>query len=350
MFSISPKGGRRQAGAAFVPKAGGPILLPHKTVIPWFKPPPPLISKGPQAKTSYKMAWALVTPASRGIGHALARHLLQTTPAGVPIVATTRTEPDQTRSSILAGLDVPASSASRLDVQRCDLNSESSIRALAAHCGRRYHGPDQDPHAHLRLAFCVPGMLVPERAPEKIDHDSALATLRLNLLAPMMLAKHFVPFLPGRKKKKNEEVGGGSPGQRRRQQQQQQQSPPDNKVEGLNDLAVMAFMSARVGSISDNARGGWYSYRCSKAGLNQLVRTLDLHLKMTGAGAGAAVCVGLHPGTVKTDLSREFWATTPPDRLFDPRFSAERLADLVTRLDVAMGGRCWDWKGDEIMP
>lgn len=35
------------------------------------------------------------------------------------------------------------------------------------------------------------------------------------------------------------------------------------------DVAVVANISARVGSISDNRLGGWHSYRSSKAALNQ---------------------------------------------------------------------------------
>lgn len=169
-------------------------------------------------------------------------------------------------------------------------------------------------------------MLVPERAPDKIQHDSALETLKLNLLAPMMLAKYFVPLLPKKAPAKE----------------------PLPKIQGLNDLAVLAFMSARVGSISDNARGGWYSYRSSKAGVNQLVKSLDISLRMSSAGK--AVCVGLHPGTVKTDLSRDFWGGVPKEKLFESAFSAERLVEVVKGLEAGMGGRCWDWKGEEIMP
>lgn len=33
--------------------------------------------------------------------------------------------------------------------------------------------------------------------------------------------------------------------------------------------AVVASLSARVGSIGDNRLGGWHSYRASKAALNQ---------------------------------------------------------------------------------
>lgn len=35
------------------------------------------------------------------------------------------------------------------------------------------------------------------------------------------------------------------------------------------DVAVVANLSARVGSIGDNRLGGWHSYRSSKAALNQ---------------------------------------------------------------------------------
>ena len=35
------------------------------------------------------------------------------------------------------------------------------------------------------------------------------------------------------------------------------------------DFAVVANLSARVGSIGDNRLGGWHSYRSSKSALNQ---------------------------------------------------------------------------------
>ena len=181
----------------------------------------------------------------------------------------------------------------------------------------------KDGTAHLRLAFCVPGMLVPERSPEKIEYDSALQSLKLNLLAPMMLAKYLTPFLP-------------------------RKSAHLERIEGVNDAAVMAFMSARVGSISDNGRGGWYSYRSSKAGVNQLAKSLDIHLKMRSGEK--AMSVALHPGTVKTGLSKEFWESTPKDKLFEAGFAAERLVEVVRGVDEGKRGRCWDWKGEEVMP
>ena len=61
------------------------------------------------------------------------------------------------------------------------------------------------------------------------------------------------------------------------------------------ERAVIANISARVGSIEDNRLGGWYSYRASKAALNQIVHGAALEMKRQDKGA---VLVALHPGTV----------------------------------------------------
>ena len=61
--------------------------------------------------------WALVTPASRGIGLELARRLLQTT--NVSVVATARGDLDQTREAVLSGL--PTVDEDRLHVLRIDV-------------------------------------------------------------------------------------------------------------------------------------------------------------------------------------------------------------------------------------
>ncbi|EXJ83782.1 hypothetical protein A1O1_07409 [Capronia coronata CBS 617.96] len=269
------------------------------------------------------MAWTLVTPASRGIGMALTRRLLQTLPASVPIVATARSDQSGVKERLVSSLDLSAAQVSRLDVQKCDVLSESSIANLAGYCKERYGDRSKNKSSHLRLGLMIPGMLVPERAPDKIEYDAALETLKLNLLAPMMLVKHFCRFLP-------------------------RKSATLEPLDAMPDSAVLALMSARVGSISDNRLGGWYSYRSSKAGLNQLVKSTDIYLRMQSAAN--AMCIGLHPGTVKTGLSEEFWESTPKERLFTPEFSAERLMDVVACVQEAGRGRCWDWEGKEIPP
>lgn len=67
--------------------------------------------------------------------------------------------------------------------------------------------------------------------------------------------------------------------------------------------AVIANMSARVGSIGDNSLGGWYSYRASKTALNQLTKTMSLECARRKMNVA---CILLHPGTVDTDLSLPF--------------------------------------------
>lgn len=274
------------------------------------------------------MAWVLVTPSSRGIGAASTRHLLRTTSAGVPIVATCRSSDLKgTREKLLDGLpDLSTAQCERLDVRHCDVLQEASIAELAGYCKERYgdtKGGKRDKQAHLRLGMVVPGMLVPEKAPDKVDYETALETLRLNLLAPMMLVKHFAPLLP----RKSMKLEG---------------------VEGLPAQAVLGLMSARVGSIGDNRLGGWYSYRASKAAVNQLAKSVDIYLQMQSKDN--AMCVSMHPGTVKTGLSQQFWDSTPKEKLFSPEFAAESLIEVLKGIGVEGRGRCWDWQGKEIPP
>ncbi len=63
------------------------------------------------------MAWSFVSPASRGIGLALTRHLLQTSRA--PVLATARSDPDGVRKSILD--DLEGVDESRLTVLELDV-------------------------------------------------------------------------------------------------------------------------------------------------------------------------------------------------------------------------------------
>ncbi|KAF2499564.1 NAD(P)-binding protein [Lophium mytilinum] len=267
--------------------------------------------------------WSLVSPASRGIGFALARHLLGTSNA--PLVATTRTDLDKTKEELLAGLD--GVDEGRLTVLKVDVLDESTISAAAAHCTSQFPPTATPPH-HLHLAFIIPGLLFPEKSPAQIDAADALLTFRTNTLGPMLMLKHFSPLLP----RKSTVLD----------------SSDVDVLKGLPAVPTAAFMSARVGSISDNRLGGWYSYRASKAGLNQVVKTFDNHLRT--ASGEKAVAVGLHPGTVKTGLSKEFWGSTKKEKLFDVDWVAERLVEVVRGVGVTGRGKCWDWEGKEVPP
>lgn len=103
---------------------------------------------------------------------------------------------------------------------------------------------------------------------------------------------------------------------------------------------VIAVLSARVGSISDNRLGGWYSYRSSKAALNMFLKTASVEYARRAPGVKL---VAFHPGTTDTELSRPFRSGVPDGTLFSPEFVAQRLAVLLDEL-VADGDLSFvDW-------
>ncbi|KAF2017462.1 short-chain dehydrogenase/reductase-like protein [Aaosphaeria arxii CBS 175.79] len=273
--------------------------------------------------------WSLISPASRGIGLALTRQVLQTT--NVPVVATARKDLDAVKRDILKGLDV---NPDRLKMLEVDFLEESTLAAAAAACKEAF---PLDSH-HLHLSFILPGILFPEKSPAQIDADSTLLTFRTNTIGPMLMLKHFSPFLPRKASKQNAKSSNRS----------SEEDGPSALHEGLPPSAIMALMSARVGSVSDNRLGGWYSYRASKAAVNQVVKTFDNHLRNTSGDR--AFAVGLHPGTVKTEFSREFWGNVREGKLFGADHAAERLLDVIKGIGVEGRGRCWDWEGKEVLP
>ncbi|KAI0769037.1 hypothetical protein BD413DRAFT_478115 [Trametes elegans] len=269
--------------------------------------------------------FVLISPATRGLSLALIRHYLRETT--LPVVGTFRPHPpttsaseprteDSVRTHILRPL--PDVDPARLRLLPLDFTSEASI-AAAANALAAALPPDT--HAYIRVAFFLAGVLHPERQPGDLALERIAETFQLNVIAHLLLIKHFARFLPP----------ANAP------------QLPGTQAE----LAKWVHVSARVGSISDNALGGWYSYRASKAALNQAVRTFDLHLQ---AKRLPAIAVGVHPGTVKTDLSKAFWSSVKPGKLFEPPYAAERLAEVVRGLGAGQRGRIWDWKGEEVKP
>ncbi len=103
-----------------------------------------------------------------------------------------------------------------------------------------------------------------------------------------------------------------------------------------------AALSARVGSIGDNALGGWYAYRAAKAALNQLIRTAAIEIARTHP---QAVVAALHPGTVETALGPQYRAGHPS---ITPTQSAAALLAVLDRLTPADSGGFFDWKGERI--
>jgi NAD(P)-dependent dehydrogenase (short-subunit alcohol dehydrogenase family) len=105
----------------------------------------------------------------------------------------------------------------------------------------------------------------------------------------------------------------------------------------------VAVLSARVGSIGDNALGGWYSYRAAKAGLNQIVHTAAIELARSHP---AAVLVALHPGTVDTALTRGRTGGHAPLQATE---AAARLVAVLDGIGPAGSGGFFDWRGEPVV-
>ncbi|MCV3271441.1 SDR family NAD(P)-dependent oxidoreductase [Roseobacter sinensis] len=101
--------------------------------------------------------------------------------------------------------------------------------------------------------------------------------------------------------------------------------------------AVLAVLSARVGSICDNRIGGWVSYRSAKAAVNQIVHTTSIELSRTHK---QSICVALHPGTVATPFTQKYLGRHPSVL---PAEAAENLLQVVEQLSPAETGQFFDW-------
>ena len=107
--------------------------------------------------------------------------------------------------------------------------------------------------------------------------------------------------------------------------------------------SVFATLSAKLGSIGENKMGGWYSYRASKAVLNQLVRTAAVEL---GRRHPDSICVALHPGTVDSGLTSPF--TTAGLDVQSPYSAADRLLVVIDCLSRGDFGCFLDYRGERI--
>ncbi len=163
------------------------------------------------------------------------------------------------------------------------------------------------------LINCV-GMLhddvhQPEKSIRNLDPEHFMRSMQVNCLPTLLLGKHALPAL--------------------------RRSP----------AAVFATISARVGSISDNGLGGWYSYRSSKAALNMSLKCLSIEWARTARNIRV---VALHPGTTDTALSQPFQRNVPEGKLFPAAKTARLLIEQIERLHDQPSGRFIAYDGEEI--
>nr|WP_281373865.1 SDR family NAD(P)-dependent oxidoreductase [Parvularcula dongshanensis] len=234
-------------------------------------------------------ARAAVFGASGGIGEAFVRALVQ----------------DDSVAEVHAFSRRPIPSVGKVTGLVCDPLNEDDLAGAAG--GLRAGGP-------LDLVICAVGTLhgdgyAPEKAFGQLTPGAFEEVMRINALAPALVAKHTWPLLTEKRPSR------------------------------------LALLSARVGSIADNRLGGWHSYRASKAALNMLIRGLSIEVARKNENA---VVVGLHPGTVDTPLSQPFQRGVPEGKLFTPDYAAGAMLDVLAALGPEASGGVFDYAGESV--
>jgi len=123
--------------------------------------------------------------------------------------------------------------------------------------------------------------------------------LNVNLIAPALVVKSFLPALKA------------------------------------SQMRKVVNVSAWNGSIAHNT-GGLLAYRCSKAGLNQLTKTLAIETATLGV-----TVVAVNPGWVRTDMGG-------PDAPIAPEDGARRLYDFIANVSFDDSGKFLEVDGAPI--
>lgn len=146
----------------------------------------------------------------------------------------------------------------------------------------------------------------PEKSLGALQPDVLAKSFALNAIGPLMVLRHFSPLL-------------------------------------ATGPSIYAKLSARVGSIADNRKGGWYGYRASKAALNMFLQTAAIELQRKQPGLRV---VALQPGTVRSKLSQPFSAGVA--KLLEPAESVTGMLTTLHALQARQGAHFVDYQGQEI--
>jgi len=166
----------------------------------------------------------------------------------------------------------------------------------------------------ISLIFDATGILhdknsnqMPEKTYKNINYNFMKKNFEINVMGPALIMKHYLPLLD------------------------------------QTDKSIFATLSAKVGSIADNRYGGWYSYRASKAALNQMIKTASIELKSKNKNA---ICLAIHPGTVVSKLSEPFQKSDL--KIQSAEESAINIYKILTNSKTNDTGCFFNWDGSKI--
>ena len=218
----------------------------------------------------------LITGANRGLGLEFARQLDS---LGYTVIGTAR---KPSRATELKELGVR--------VEQLDVTDPESVSGLA----ERLDGMAIDILINNAGFFDRSN-----RTLEEVEFDVMARTLEVNALGPLRVARALLPNLEASRGK------------------------------------TIVNITSQMGSIERNG-GGYYSYRTSKAALNQITVTLARELDDEGF-----TCIVMHPGWVRTRMGGEA-ATYSPDE------SVAGMIGVIRGLTTADNGRFLDLDGQEV--
>ena len=150
----------------------------------------------------------------------------------------------------------------------------------------------------------------PEKSIDSINFEAFKSVFQVNVFGPLLLVKKLMPLI--------------------------------KRSQGVK----IVFLTARVGSISDNELGGWYSYRSSKSALNMMISNLSIELQRVNKNH---LVIGIHPGTVRSNLSEPFLRNVKHN-IFSPRESVDLMAKVISKISHKDSGKCFDFLGKVINP
>ena len=146
----------------------------------------------------------------------------------------------------------------------------------------------------------------PEKSLASVRPEILAKNFQINAIGPLLVLRHFAPLL-------------------------------------ASGPSIYGKLSARVGSISDNTKGGWYGYRAAKAALNMLLQTAAIELQRKNP---ALRVVALQPGTVRSNLSKPFAAGVA--HLLEPTESVAGMLASLKALEPRSGAHFVDYQGQSI--
>ena len=259
----------------------------------------------------------VVTGASRSMGLEFVKQLLTRT-KGKIVALILRPGSSPALDQALGQLS--RDDRARVNVLPLDVTNEDQIVNVATELDETYGRVDG--------LFNVAGVLGdktttagPEMNLSQLDQSWLQHQFAVNAVGPMIITSKLAPLLKTRKGKKYLRDTGSKE-------------------------SVVVNLSARVASMSDNTGGlAWYSYRMSKAALNQCVRTSSHELRRQGTWT-----IALYPGMTDTDMSKPFQTKMMREKglVFPVDFTVSRLLDIVDAMEEENTGGFFDWSGQAI--